>query len=110
MGELEEVEVLNNLAKKYRIEEKLVVKIDNTSPTVSSAHHEKMIVVDNKIGFCGGFDYSEENGTSKHEYSDHHRDQDSEPWHDLHAMVKGPYCGIWLIILINDGPIMKSKM
>ena len=90
-GRAEEVEILNNLAKKYRIEEKLVVKIDNTSPTVSSAHHEKMIVVDNKIGFCGGFDLSRGKwDTSKHDYNDPHRDQDSEPWHDLHAMIKGP--------------------
>jgi phosphatidylserine/phosphatidylglycerophosphate/cardiolipin synthase-like enzyme len=90
-GRAEEVEVLNNLAKKYRIEKKLVVKIDNTSPTVSSAHHEKIIVIDNKIGFCGGFDLSRGKwDTSKHEYSDPHRDQDSEPWHDFHAMLKGP--------------------
>jgi phosphatidylserine/phosphatidylglycerophosphate/cardiolipin synthase-like enzyme len=90
-GRAEEVEVLNNLAKKYRIEQKLVVKIDNTSPTVSSAHHEKIIVIDNKIGFCGGFDLSRGKwDTSKHEYSDPHRDQDSEPWHDFHAMLKGP--------------------
>lgn len=90
-GRAEEVEVLNNLAKKYRIEQKLVVKIDNTSPTVSSAHHEKIIVIDNKIGFCGGFDLSRGKwDTSKHEYSDPHRDQDFEPWHDFHAMLKGP--------------------
>jgi phosphatidylserine/phosphatidylglycerophosphate/cardiolipin synthase-like enzyme len=90
-GRAEGVEVLNNLVKKYRIEQKLVVKIDNTSPTVSSAHHEKIIVIDNKIGFCGGFDLSRGKwDTSKHEYNDPRRDQDSEPWHDLHAMVKGP--------------------
>jgi phosphatidylserine/phosphatidylglycerophosphate/cardiolipin synthase-like enzyme len=90
-GRAEGVEVLNNLVKKYRIEQKLVVKIDNTSPTVSSAHHEKIIVIDNKIGFCGGFDLSRGKwDTSKHEYDDPRRDQDSEPWHDLHAMVKGP--------------------
>ena len=35
--------------------------------------------------------YPEENGdTSKHRYHDPRRDQDSEPWHDLHAMIKGP--------------------
>ena len=90
-GRAEEVEVLNKLAIKYGIEQNLIVKIDNTSPTLSSAHHEKIIVIDNKIGFCGGFDLSRGKwDTSKHDYNDPHRDQDSEPWHDLHAMIKGP--------------------
>lgn len=62
-GRAEEVEVLNKLAIKYGIEQNLIVKIDSTSPTLSSAHHEKIIVIDNKIGFCGGFDLSRGNGT-----------------------------------------------
>jgi phosphatidylserine/phosphatidylglycerophosphate/cardiolipin synthase-like enzyme len=79
------------LATKYGIERNLIVKIDNTSPTLSSAHHEKIIVIDNKIGFCGGFDLSRgKRDTSKHDYNDPHRDQDPEPWHDVHAMMKGP--------------------
>jgi phosphatidylserine/phosphatidylglycerophosphate/cardiolipin synthase-like enzyme len=90
-GRAEEVEVLNKLAKKYGIDQNLVVKIDNTSPTLSSAHHEKIIVIDNKIGFCGGFDLSRGKwDTSKHDYNDPRRDQYSEPWHDLHAKVQGP--------------------
>lgn len=90
-GRAEEVEVLNKLAIKYGIEQNLIVKIDSTSPTLSSAHHEKIIVIDNKIGFCGGFDLSRGKwDTSKHDYNDPQRDQDSEPWHDLHAMMKGP--------------------
>ena len=90
-GRAEEVEVLNKLTIKYGIEQNLIVKIDNTSPTLSSAHHEKIIVIDNKIGFCGGFDLSRGKwDTSKHEYNNPRRDRDSEPWHDIHAMMKGP--------------------
>ncbi|HZD34583.1 MAG TPA: phospholipase D-like domain-containing protein [Nitrososphaeraceae archaeon] len=90
-GRAKDVEVLNKLAKKYGIEQNLIVKIDNTSPTLSSAHHEKIIVVDNKIGFCGGLDLSRGKwDTSKHAYNDRHRDQGCEPWHDFHAMIKGP--------------------
>ena len=90
-GRAEDVEVLNKLAKKYGIDKNLIVKIDNTSPTLSSAHHEKIIVVDNKVGFCGGFDLSRGKwDTSRHSYSDPQRDQGSEPWHDFHAMLKGP--------------------
>lgn len=90
-GRAEEVEVLNKLAIKYGIEQNLIVKIDSTSPTLSSAHHEKIIVIDNKIGFCGGFDLSRGKwDTGRHEYDQPRRDQDSEPWHDCHAMMKGP--------------------
>jgi phosphatidylserine/phosphatidylglycerophosphate/cardiolipin synthase-like enzyme len=90
-GRAEEVEVLNKLAIKYGIEQNLIVKIDSTSPTLSSAHHEKIIVIDNKIGFCGGFDLSRGKwDRSKHAYYDPLRDPDSEPWHDIHAMMKGP--------------------
>jgi phosphatidylserine/phosphatidylglycerophosphate/cardiolipin synthase-like enzyme len=90
-GRAEDVEILNKLAKKYGMEQNLIVKIDNTSPTLSSAHHEKIIVVDNNVGFCGGFDLSRGKwDTSRHAYNDPHRDQGSEPWHDFHAMIKGP--------------------
>ncbi|MGA7368211.1 MAG: phosphatidylserine/phosphatidylglycerophosphate/cardiolipin synthase family protein [Nitrososphaeraceae archaeon] len=90
-GRAEEVEVLNKLAIKYGIEQNLIVKIDNTSPTLSSAHHEKIIVIDSKIGFCGGFDLSRGKwDTSRHHYNDSQRDQDSEPWHDCHAIMRGP--------------------
>jgi phosphatidylserine/phosphatidylglycerophosphate/cardiolipin synthase-like enzyme len=54
-GRSDEVEILNKLAKKYKIKQNLVVKIDNTSPTLSSAHHEKIIVIDNTTGFLWGF-------------------------------------------------------
>ena len=54
-GRSDELEILNKLAKKYKIEQNLVVKINNTSPTPSSAHHEKIIIIDNTTGFCGGF-------------------------------------------------------
>ncbi len=57
-GRADEVEVLNELAREYKIEQNLIVKIDNTSPTLSSVHHEKIIVIDNTTGFCGGFDLS----------------------------------------------------
>jgi phosphatidylserine/phosphatidylglycerophosphate/cardiolipin synthase-like enzyme len=90
-GRAEEVEILNKLAMKYGIDQNLIVKIDSTSPTLSSAHHEKIIVIDNKIGFCGGFDLSRGKwDRNKHVYADPLRDSDSEPWHDVHAMMKGP--------------------
>ena len=90
-GRAGEVEILNKLATKNRIDQNLIVKIDSTSPTLSSAHHEKIIVIDNKIGFCGGFDLSRGKwDRNNHVYTDPLRDADSEPWHDVHVMMKGP--------------------
>jgi phosphatidylserine/phosphatidylglycerophosphate/cardiolipin synthase-like enzyme len=90
-GRAEEVEEFNNLAINYGIKKNLIVKIDSTSPTLSSAHHEKIIVIDNKVGFCGGFDLSRGKwDTSRHDYNDPQRDEGSEPWHDCHAILNGP--------------------
>jgi phosphatidylserine/phosphatidylglycerophosphate/cardiolipin synthase-like enzyme len=97
-GRSDEVKILSKLARGYKIEQNLVVKIDNTSPTLSSAHHEKIIVIDNAAGFCGGFDLSSGKwDTSMHEYNSPFRDKESEPWHDVHCMVKGPV--VWDLTL-----------
>ncbi len=93
-GRANEVEELNEIARKYNMDHNIEVRIDNTSPTLSSAHHEKIIVIDNKLGFCGGFDISRGKwDTSEHKYNDPLRDEDSEPWHDVHTMLEGP--AVW---------------
>lgn len=55
-GRADEVETINEIAKNSGISDKLMVKIDNTAPTITSAHHEKIVIVDNQVGFCGGLD------------------------------------------------------
>lgn len=55
-GRADEVETINEIAKSSGISDKLMVKIDNTAPTITSAHHEKIVIVDNQVGFCGGLD------------------------------------------------------
>lgn len=116
-GRAGEVEVLNKLARKYGIDQNLQVKIDSTSPTLSSAHHEKIIIIDNKYGFCGGFDLSRGKwDTSRHNYNDLHRDQDSEPWHDVHSIIEGPvvwdlayhFRQRWAYHKIKDGTKVRS--
>lgn len=90
-GRADDVEILNGIARSYGVGDKLQVKIDSTAPTLTSAHHEKIMVIDYEVGFCGGFDLS--NGkwdTSAHEYESQLRDTGTEPWHDVHAMVRGP--------------------
>jgi phosphatidylserine/phosphatidylglycerophosphate/cardiolipin synthase-like enzyme len=96
-GRADEVNVINEIAERYGISEKLMVRIDNTAPTITSAHHEKIVIVDNKTGFCGGLDLSRGKwDTSSHEYDNPLRDANSEPWHDVQAMVNGPV--VWDLI------------
>lgn len=96
-GRADEVETINEIAKNSGISDKLMVKIDNTAPTITSAHHEKIVIVDNQVGFCGGLDLSRGKwDTSSHECDNPLRDGGSEPCHDVHAMVSGPV--VWDLI------------
>lgn len=96
-GRADEVNVINEIAERYGISEKLMVRIDSSAPTLTSAHHEKITVVDNQVGFCGGLDLSRGKwDTSAHDYDNPLRDVNSEPWHDVHAMVSGP--GVWDLV------------
>jgi phosphatidylserine/phosphatidylglycerophosphate/cardiolipin synthase-like enzyme len=96
-GRADEVNIINEIAERYGISDKLMVRVDSTAPTLTSAHHEKMVIVDNQIGFCGGLDLSRGKwDTSAHEYDNPLRDTGSEPWHDVHAMVSGPV--VWDLI------------
>ena len=54
--------MMNELAKSKGVEQNLMVRIDNTSPTITSGHHDKIIVIDNQVGFCGGWIYPAVNG------------------------------------------------
>jgi phosphatidylserine/phosphatidylglycerophosphate/cardiolipin synthase-like enzyme len=96
-GRTKEVEMMNQLAKSNGTEQNLIVRIDNTAPTLTSGHHDKIIVIDNQIGFCGGLDLSHGKwDTSHHDFDNPLRDVNAHPWHDVHAMVKGPI--VWDLI------------
>ncbi|HET7148578.1 MAG TPA: phospholipase D family protein [Candidatus Nitrosopolaris sp.] len=90
-GRVGELEPLERLVQHSKIAKNLMVRVDSTAPTFTSGHHEKFIVIDNKIGFCGGLDLSHGKwDTSSHDFDNPLRDQNAEPWHDVHAMVEGP--------------------
>ena len=81
------------LQKKAK-EEDLNIRIifDDTGPTLISGHHEKIIIIDKKIAFCGGMDLTYGKWDTKyHEYSNQFRDTKiDQPWHDIHVMCQGP--------------------
>ncbi|WP_415280805.1 phospholipase D-like domain-containing protein [Candidatus Nitrososphaera sp. FF02] len=90
-GRAEEVEGMEKLAERLSMRGSLEVRVDSTAPAFTSAHHEKIIIIDGKIGFCGGLDLSRGKwDTPNHDYDSSLRDHGSEPWHDVHAMVRGP--------------------
>ena len=90
-GRVGELEPLERLVQHSRIAKNLMVRVDNTAPTFTSGHHEKFIVIDNEIGFCGGLDLSHGKwDTNCHDFDNPLRDLNAEPWHDAHAMVQGP--------------------
>ena len=61
-GRADEVAGTNESAKRYEISDRLAVRIDSTAPTLISAHNEKIVIMDNQIGFCGGLYLSRANG------------------------------------------------
>lgn len=90
-GRAEEVESIERQAEKLQIGDRLEVRVDSTAPAFTSAHHEKVMIVDNEVGFCGGLDLSRGKwDTPNHDYDSQLRDHDSEPWHDVHVVVRGP--------------------
>lgn len=57
-------------------------------------HHQKTIVIDDKIAFLGGVDLTYLDGdrwdTSAHNRDDRHTDRTQKFWHDIHMRVQGP--------------------
>jgi len=69
------------------------LRFDSTHPA-TSAHHQKIVVIDDAIAFCGGIDMTEHRwDTRGHCPGDSHRlDPEGEaygPWHDSAAAVDG---------------------
>ncbi len=96
-GRAKKVKTLRKLARRYGVENRIEIRFDSNAPALTSGFHEKIIIVDSKIGFCGGYDLlGNKWDTSCHGFENPSRDNGSSPWHDIHAMVKGPI--LWDLI------------
>jgi phospholipase D1/2 len=71
------------------------IKWDHSHP-LDGSHHQKILVVDDELAFCGGIDITGDRWDTRH-----HRDNDPgrrtpwtgrsyEPWHDATMAVSGP--------------------
>lgn len=76
--------------KRFGVEDYITIRLDSKAPTLTSGFHEKIMIIDNQIAFCGGQDLSLGKwDISDHEFDNPSRDLGSEPWHDIHTIVEG---------------------
>ena len=70
---------------------------DNTHP-VGACHHQKFVVIDNAIAFCGGIDLTQRRwDTCGHQFKDGFRNYQGAPYppfHDVMLMVQGEIAAV----------------
>ena len=89
-----ERDLLPRLSLDWEAPAAVTLCIDDTVP-FGSSQHQKIVVIDDALAFCGGLDLSMRRWeTGTHEMRDHRRvDPDgvaSRPFHDVQMMVDGP--------------------
>lgn len=78
---------------RWMISNRLRIKFDGVHP-VGASHHQKLVVIDSSLAFCGGIDATSGRwDTREHKDSDPRRvtpdGDDAEPWHDLSMVFDG---------------------
>ncbi len=74
---------------------RITMKLDSAHPA-SSAHHQKIVVIDDVLAFCGGIDITAGRwDTRSHPDTDPRRKRPTSsvlygPWHDITTAVSGP--------------------
>lgn len=77
----------------WKHQERLHFELDGECPTAAS-HHQKIVVIDDSVAFCGGFDLGKHRWDSREHSPDDSRriDPDKQPYppfHDVQWMVDG---------------------
>ena len=98
-----EREPLPSLNLKWRTPEQIEVVLDNCLP-LGACHHQKLVIVDGGLAFCGGLDLAMRRwDTTAHRLDEPRRvDPDGEPYppfHDLQMVVDGEVAGALLEIV-----------
>lgn len=86
-------EPLPSLNLKWRTPEQINVALDNCLP-LGSCHHQKLVVIDGSLAFCGGFDLTTGRWDTRDHLPQHPRrlDKDGEPYpplHDVQVLLDG---------------------
>lgn len=92
-----EREWLSTLPLQWRTHKRVHFKLDSRHPTGAS-HHQKLVIVDDRVAFIGGIDLTRCRwDTSAHDPACQARcDADGKPYspfHDVQAIVEGPVAG-----------------
>ncbi|CAN7677392.1 phospholipase D-like domain-containing protein [Rhizobium sp. LjRoot98] len=79
---------------KWKLHRQITVRLDGNHP-VGSSHHQKILVIDDAIAFCGGIDVTAGRwDTRKHLDNDPLRKRPNGtaygPWHDASSFCAGP--------------------
>jgi len=80
---------------RWAVQPRVSIKWDSRHP-LDASHHQKILVIDDAIAFCGGIDITADRWDTRH-----HRDKEPlrkrpftrrayEPWHDATMAVDGP--------------------
>ncbi|MBE7183087.1 MAG: phospholipase [Methylobacterium mesophilicum] len=80
---------------KWMRHPRIHTKLDATHP-VGSSHHQKIVVIDDCLAFCGGIDMTGDRwDTREHRFRDERRRRPTtrrryKPWHDATTAITGP--------------------
>nr|WP_269142251.1 phospholipase D-like domain-containing protein [Sphingomonas sp. IC-11] len=85
---------LLTLTKWRFLRKRIHLKLDGHHP-VGASQHQKIVVIDDCLAFCGGIDMTDERwDTRSHRDDDPHRTSPSgwpnKPWHDATTALEGP--------------------
>jgi phospholipase D1/2 len=78
----------------WTTDKRMHFKLDGAHP-VGSAHHQKIVVIDDAVAFCGGIDITAERWDTREHLDDHPRRRRPTtgrrygPWHDATTAVDG---------------------
>ncbi|WP_445678604.1 VTT domain-containing protein [Radicibacter daui] len=78
----------------WRTPKQIEICLDDSAP-LGGSQHQKLVVIDNRIAFCGGLDITSRRWDTPHHKPDDPRRTDPRgasypPFHDLQMMVDGP--------------------
>jgi len=79
---------------RWKAHPRITVKLDGAHP-IGGSHHQKIVVIDDKLAFCGGIDITSERWDRReHLAEDPGRRQPNGspygPWHDATSALDGP--------------------
>lgn len=79
---------------KWRKQKRIHARLDAHHPPAGS-HHQKIVVIDDRMAFCGGIDMLSDRWDSREHLDDDERRRDrngeiNKPWHDVTTALSGP--------------------